>query len=49
VWGGAHSKRSAYNAPKKHIVFVESNNKEKSSKDIKEELINKVNPRTDGQ
>jgi len=36
-----------HNGPKKHVLFVQSNNKEKSSKDIKEELINKVNPRTD--
>jgi len=36
-----------YSTPKRHIFFVQSNDKEKTSKDIKEELINKVNLRTD--
>ncbi|KAH0944402.1 hypothetical protein HN011_012227 [Eciton burchellii] len=36
-----------YNGPKKHVLFVQSSNKEKSSRDVKEELMNKVNPRTD--
>ncbi|KAH0944561.1 hypothetical protein HN011_011577 [Eciton burchellii] len=35
------------NGPKKHVLFVQSSNKEKSSRDVKEELMNKVNPRTD--
>jgi hypothetical protein len=32
---------------KHHVLFVQSNDKEKTSKYIKEELINKVNLRTD--
>jgi hypothetical protein len=35
------------NAPKKHVLFVQSNNKDKTSKKIKDELTNKINPKTD--
>jgi len=34
-------------APKRHVLFVQSNNREKTSKDIKEEVIKKVNPKID--
>jgi uncharacterized coiled-coil protein SlyX len=41
------AQRTTYNAPKKHVLFVQSNNKEKTSKEIKNELVNKINPKTD--
>ncbi|KAH0952229.1 hypothetical protein HN011_003134 [Eciton burchellii] len=39
--------RTTSNAPKKHVLLVQSNNKEKTSKEIKNELVNKINPKTD--
>jgi len=33
----------AQDAPKRHVLFVQRNNREKTSKDIKEEVIKKVN------
>jgi hypothetical protein len=34
--------RTTCNTPNGHVLFVQSNNKEKSSKEIKDELTNKV-------
>jgi len=39
------SQVQTYNAAKRHTLFVQSNNK--TSEDIKDELINKVNPKKD--
>jgi len=32
-------------APKRYFLFVQSNAKNKSSKDVKQKLTNKINPR----
>jgi len=37
----------AHDASKRHVLFVQSNNREKTSKDIKEEVIKKVTPKMD--
>ncbi|KAH0946241.1 hypothetical protein HN011_005232 [Eciton burchellii] len=39
--------RTICNASKKHVLFVQNNNKDKTSKEIKDELTNKINPKTD--
>jgi hypothetical protein len=41
------AQRTICNTPKKHILFVQSNNKDKISKEIKDKLKNKINPKTD--
>jgi hypothetical protein len=41
------ARRTTCNASKRYVLFVQSNNKEKLSKDIKDELISKVNAKKD--